>query len=132
VLTILICIDSYHFGKLEPDPDPHRSGKLDPDQSKKQGLDPDPHHCEKVDASEDHFGELEGPNREKRTGRWGGIFANHRCVQVSQVGGPDNNFLICLLFKSMSFLCYLLNPFEQGNFTYWTITVHRMMTSEVN
>ncbi len=58
-------------------PDPHQSGKLDPHQIEKQF--PDPHHSEKhdpdlhqsekVEALEDHFGALDGPNLENASGR---------------------------------------------------------------
>jgi hypothetical protein len=75
----------HHFGKL--DPDPHQSGKLDPHQIEKQfpdqhqsekqfpdphqneKQDPDPHQREKVEALEDHFGALDGPNLENASGR---------------------------------------------------------------
>ncbi len=44
VLRIRICMydEPRHFGMLDPDPDPHQSGKLytDPHQSEKQDLDP--------------------------------------------------------------------------------------------
>jgi hypothetical protein len=35
-------MNPHHFGKFDPDPDPHQIGKLDPDphQSEKQDLDP--------------------------------------------------------------------------------------------
>jgi hypothetical protein len=52
---ILISVtDPYHFGKLDPDPDPH--------QSEKQHSDPDQN--EKVEALEGHFGALYCPNLE--------------------------------------------------------------------
>ncbi len=35
-------MDPYHFGKLDPDPDPHESGKLDPDPHQGEKQDPDP------------------------------------------------------------------------------------------
>jgi hypothetical protein len=44
-----------HFGKLDPDPDPHQSEKQDPD----------PHQSENVEALESHFKALEGSNLEK-------------------------------------------------------------------
>jgi hypothetical protein len=46
--------------KLDPDPDPHQSGKVDPDRSEKQ--DPDTHQSEKLEALESHFVAL-GPGR---------------------------------------------------------------------
>ncbi len=59
---------SVSFLEADPDLHPHQSGKLDqnpdPHQSVKQ--DPDPHQSEKVEAFEDHFGALEGPNLEKK------------------------------------------------------------------
>jgi hypothetical protein len=60
--------DPHHFGKLDPDldPHPHQSGKLDPDLHKSEKQDPDPHQSEKLEALEGHFGALEGPNLGKR------------------------------------------------------------------
>jgi hypothetical protein len=45
-----------HFGKLDPDPDPHQSEKQDPD----------PHQSKNADALEGHFEALEGPNLGKK------------------------------------------------------------------
>jgi hypothetical protein len=53
----------HHFGKL--DLNPHQRGKLDPDPHQSEKQDPDLHQSEKVEALEDHFGALEGPNQEK-------------------------------------------------------------------
>jgi hypothetical protein len=57
-----------YFGKLDPNPDPYQSGKLDldPHRSEKQDPDPDRQQSEKVEALEGHFGALEGPNLEKK------------------------------------------------------------------
>jgi hypothetical protein len=40
------------FGKLDPDPEPHQSGKLDQDRHKSEKQDPDPQKGEKVKALE--------------------------------------------------------------------------------
>jgi hypothetical protein len=44
-VAIWILLDRHHFGKLDPDPDPHQT--------------------EKVEALGGHFGALKGPNLEK-------------------------------------------------------------------
>jgi hypothetical protein len=68
MLRIRIRMDRHNFGNLDADPDTQQSGKTDPDPHQSEKQDPDPHQSEKVEALEDHFGALEGPNLEKVSG----------------------------------------------------------------
>ncbi len=73
MLRIRIRMDQYNFGKLGPDPhqieeqnpDPHQIEEQNPDPHQIEDQNPDLHRSEKVEALEDHFGALEGPNLAK-------------------------------------------------------------------